>query len=121
MTIPWWWQFWGMRWDIIGIIELAIFIGIGIFVLVKLHNVSAAKYRQNNNHNDSNSINQISNHKKIPNSSKIICKHIGQNSYSNCSQDTEHYNGKNIFPIPHSQNTISKVENSVNHNREEPL
>jgi hypothetical protein len=111
-----WWQVWG-----IGIVELAVFVGIGIVVLVKLRNAaSATKYCQNNNDNKSSSINQISNHKKMRNNSKIIRKHTGQDSYRNCNQNTEYYNGKDIFPIPHSQNTVSKVGNTVNHNREEP-
>ncbi len=114
--MSWWWQVYG-----IGIVELVVFIGIGIFVLVKLHKIrSATKYEQSNNKNNSHSINRVSNHNKMPNNDRIIRKHISQDMRNNRSKDTEYYNGKDILPILHNQNTISGTKSNVNHNRGEP-
>ena len=116
-----WWQIWG-----IGIIQSIVLAGMGIFifVFVKLRNTApVAKYRQNNKDNKSNSsnnTNQASNHKKIPNNSRIVCKPISQDSRDNSSKDKEYHNRKDKFPVLHSTNTISKVKSHVNHNREEP-
>ena len=111
-----WWQIWG-----IGIIELVVFVGLGIFVLVKLHSIiSTTKYRQNNNSNKANSINQISNHKKMPDNSRIVCEPISQDSRGDGKQNTNNYNRSNILPILHNESTISKVKSHVNHNRKEP-